>query len=78
MTEISITSVSRKGQVTIPKEIRDIMELTAGDKVIFILDDGRIYLRKASVQKLSHILEAQRPWREGSLAFQKRLRGEWR
>jgi len=78
MTEIGITSVSTKGQVTIPKEIRDIMELREGDRVIFILDDGRIYLRKASAQKLSQMLEVQRPWRESSLAFQKRIRGEWR
>ena len=78
MTEIGITSVSRKGQVTIPKEIRDVMQLTEGAKVIFILDDGRIYLRKASAQKISQILEAQRRWKESSLAFQKRIRGEWR
>lgn len=29
------TRVTRKGQVTIPKNIRDFLEIEAGDKVIF-------------------------------------------
>ncbi|TES93098.1 MAG: AbrB/MazE/SpoVT family DNA-binding domain-containing protein, partial [Candidatus Cloacimonadota bacterium] len=29
------TRVTRKGQVTIPKDIRDFLEIETGDKVIF-------------------------------------------
>jgi len=38
-------TVTSKGQVTIPKAIRDALELEAGDRVAFRVDeDGRVVL----------------------------------
>lgn len=46
MTAAKITS---KGQVTIPKEIRDQQSLEPGDRVQFLIDDsGRVYLIPAN------------------------------
>jgi AbrB family looped-hinge helix DNA binding protein len=40
MTSATVTS---KGQVTIPKEIRDYLKLDAGSKVNFVIDsDGKV------------------------------------
>jgi AbrB family looped-hinge helix DNA binding protein len=40
--------VTVKGQVTIPKPIRDRLQLTPGSKVEFAIEaDGRVFLRKA-------------------------------
>lgn len=36
--------VTEKGQVTIPKELRDILGIGAGTEVEFELDDDRIVL----------------------------------
>ena len=33
-----------KGQVTIPKKIRDILEIENGDYVTFIVDEGKIQI----------------------------------
>lgn len=42
------TTVTSKGQVTIPKPIRDRLGIRQGSKVAFELDkDGRAYLRRA-------------------------------
>ena len=42
------STVTSKGQVTIPKPIRDSMGLQNGDQVDFVEEpDGRIYLRRA-------------------------------
>jgi len=76
--EVSVGSVTTKGQVTIPKDIREALGLREGDRVIFIIEGERAVIRKASSEKLSEILGRQKPWAETSLAFQKRLRGEWR
>ncbi len=36
-----------KGQVTVPKSVRDSLGLRAGDKLEFVNDDGRISIRRA-------------------------------
>lgn len=37
--------VTRKSQVTIPKEIREQVELEVGDRVSFVVRDGEIVLK---------------------------------
>jgi len=46
MTEVFIDNakVMAKGQVTIPKKIRDILEIENGDYVTFIVDEGKIQI----------------------------------
>lgn len=54
--EATITS---KGQITLPKSIRDQLHLSAGDRVIFVTeDDGSIHLipKHGSVKELKGIL----------------------
>jgi AbrB family looped-hinge helix DNA binding protein len=75
--EIGFSSISEKGQVTIPKEIRDATQLKAGDKVIFLERDNEIVIHKARTKKLSDILENQNPWKMSSLEFQRKARKEW-
>jgi AbrB family looped-hinge helix DNA binding protein len=77
MSEISIGSITTKGQITIPKEIRDSLDLREGDRVIFVIENGQATIRKASRQKLSEILRRQKSWQEQSVKFQKRMRKEW-
>jgi len=41
------TTVTTKGQVTIPKEVRDLLGIAPGSSVTFeMADDGRVVLRK--------------------------------
>jgi antitoxin PrlF len=60
MSEATITS---KGQVTIPAEIRRAMGLTAGERVVFTqLDDGTTVFRakRRSVLELKGFLKNER------------------
>ena len=41
------TTITVKGQVTIPKHIRDALGLTPGSRVEFTVEDGRVVLRKS-------------------------------
>ena len=75
--EIGVSSVTSKGQVTIPKDIRKALDVSEGDKVIFQADGGTVTLRKVQKDKLSEILMRAKPLGESSLAFQRRLRREW-
>jgi antitoxin PrlF len=45
-----VTSVTRKGQVTIPAEVRRHLGVGTPDKVAFVLDDeGKVALRPATL-----------------------------
>ena len=41
------STISSKGQVTVPLEIRDRLGLKAGDRVEFVIDSGQTVLRPA-------------------------------
>ncbi len=76
--EVSVGTVTSKGQVTIPKEIRETLGVNEGDKLIFLVEGDKVVLRKVGSEKLSDILSRRMPWGETGLEFQRRLREEWR
>ena len=41
------SSVSRKGQVTIPIEVRRLLRIAPGDKVAFLVNDGQVRLGRS-------------------------------
>lgn len=41
------TTLTSKGQVTIPKHIRDALGLEPGNRLVFDVDGERLFLRKA-------------------------------
>ncbi|MGQ4874623.1 MAG: AbrB/MazE/SpoVT family DNA-binding domain-containing protein [Promethearchaeia archaeon] len=74
---IGISTISEKGQITIPKEIRDKLGIVQGDKLIFDLKGDKIIIRKLSTNKLSEILNNQKPWKIDGVKYQRQLRDEW-
>jgi AbrB family looped-hinge helix DNA binding protein len=39
-------TVTSKGQVTIPAEVRDYMDVKIGDRLLFVRDAGRVYIER--------------------------------
>jgi AbrB family looped-hinge helix DNA binding protein len=74
---IGTSSISEKGQITIPKDIRDKLGILQGDRLVFNLKGDTIIIRKSGSNKISEILKNQKPWKQSSLEFQKQLREEW-
>jgi len=42
---MTLAKITSKGQLTIPKEIRDHLQLEPGDQVVFVLREGEVLLR---------------------------------
>ena len=47
MKEI-VTTLTQRGQVTVPAEVRRMLGLKPRDKVAFAIDDGEVHLRSAT------------------------------
>jgi len=46
---MALATITSKGQVTIPKEVRDSLHLHTGDKIgFFITEEGEVILRPAT------------------------------
>jgi AbrB family looped-hinge helix DNA binding protein len=45
MREIT-ASVTDRGQVTIPAEVRKALGISGGEKLVFVIDDGNVTLKK--------------------------------
>lgn len=67
--------MSKKGQIVIPKEIREKFGIMPGDAVIFKIQGNKVVIEKIQ-EKMSEILKNSEPV-ENSLDFQRKLREEW-
>lgn len=43
-----MTTLTQKHQATIPKEVRERLHLKAGDKIVFSIENDRVYLQKVA------------------------------
>ncbi len=75
LESMNVGKISKKGQIVIPKEIRERFGIMPGDALIFKIQDDKIIIEKIQ-QKMSEILMNSKPI-ENSLDFQRKLRGEW-
>lgn len=56
--DMEVSRVTSKGQITIPKAVRERLNLTEGDKVAFIEKDGNIVITRSSVIALREFLDS--------------------
>jgi len=55
---MEVSRISSKGQVTVPKAIREILKLREGDKVAFVEEAGKVIITKASLIALRELQDA--------------------
>ncbi|HLZ68863.1 MAG TPA: AbrB/MazE/SpoVT family DNA-binding domain-containing protein [Dehalococcoidia bacterium] len=75
---MSTATITSKGQVTIPKEIREALGLRKGDQLVFYVEDGKAIahpVRHRDVRELAGIIKSDRPW-PGMAAVREQYRRE--
>ena len=50
---MELAKLTTKGQITIPAEIRKRLNVQAGDKVVFLAENGRIFIENAEKLKFT-------------------------
>ena len=59
---IGTGTISSRGQICIPTDIRQEMGLKEGSKLLFVLQDGSLLVKKATMQSFAEITN---PLKEG-------------
>ena len=44
---MQLSKLSSKGQVTVPKKVREVLDLKPGDMVVYEIEQGTVTLRRA-------------------------------
>lgn len=57
-TFIDNAKVMSKGQVTIPKDVREILGISSGDRIAFVVENGNVRLINSAVYAMQ-LLQAQ-------------------
>ena len=57
-TFIDNAKVMSKGQVTIPKDVREILGISSGDRITFVVENGNVRLINSAVHAMQ-LLQAQ-------------------
>lgn len=52
---MAVATITSKGQVTIPKEVRDVLQLHAGDKIEIIITEKREALIRPISKKVDDV-----------------------
>ena len=63
---VNITRISSRGQVVIPSEIREKMNLEEGNLLIISNSDDSICMKKIELPKIKSWKEATRPFRKAA------------
>jgi len=50
MKTLGDSKLSSKSQVTIPKIVRELLRVEAGDLVLFVKDNGNVLIKKGEVR----------------------------
>lgn len=62
---MSVGRVTYKGQVTIPKQVREVLQIEDGDSVVFVVEEGRAILypvKQKSLSEFRGVFKATRPY----------------
>ncbi|MCI4346492.1 MAG: AbrB/MazE/SpoVT family DNA-binding domain-containing protein [Thermoplasmata archaeon] len=71
-------TISEKGQITVPKDVRDALGLHPGDRLLFDVESGdRAVVRKARPARLTEIIATWGAGEMPAVELQRRLRAEW-
>ncbi len=74
---IELGKITSKGQITIPKEIRDTLGVSSGDKILFEKRNGDIIIKKAQKNDVVSVLDQTQPLGKKAEKILKDIRGEW-
>jgi len=57
---MELAKITSKGQITIPRDIREKMNLKTGDKILFLEENGKFFMQNSNSIVLSDFQKAMK------------------
>ncbi|MCS4542071.1 MAG: AbrB/MazE/SpoVT family DNA-binding domain-containing protein [Euryarchaeota archaeon] len=71
------SKITKKGQVTIPLRFRQLLQIKAGEKVLFDVEGEKVVLKKAPKNPVTDLVGLGKGIFGTSLEYQRKMRSEW-
>ncbi|MBI4495265.1 MAG: AbrB/MazE/SpoVT family DNA-binding domain-containing protein [Chloroflexi bacterium] len=62
---MSTATITSRGRITIPRQVREAIGLDSGDQVVFVIEDGKAYLHpvhRRGLERLRGIARGRAPF----------------
>ena len=69
--------VMAKGQVTIPKNIREVLGISVGDRVTFVVENGSVKVMNSAIYAMKKLQEQMKGEAERAGIFSEQDVAEW-
>lgn len=69
--------ITKKGQVTIPLRFRQLLQIKAGEKVLFDVEGEKVVLKKAPKNPIADLIGLGKGIFGTGLEYQRKMRSEW-
>lgn len=74
---MGIAKITRNFQVTLPKDVREIEQLHEGDRVLFLVEQDKIIVKKLDEDIIKKTAGLWSGMKETGVQYTRRLRKEW-
>mgnify|MGYP001605682011 FL=1 len=74
---MGISKITRNCQITLPKDVRKIIDVKEGDEVMFIVDGNKVVLVKTKDNIIQRTAGMWKDMKETGVEYQRRIRGGW-
>ena len=74
---MGISKITRNYQVTLPKDVRKIIDVKEGDEVVFIIEENKVSLIKSASNPVMAAAGIWKNMKETGEQYQKRMRQQW-
>ena len=75
---MGISKITRNYQVTIPSDVREVKNFHVGDKVLFVIEQGRVELIKAGKSLIRESAGLWNKTKETGVDYENRVRRGWK
>jgi len=73
---MGITKVTRNYQITLPADIREILDIKVGDKIVVISDKDGAVIKKINKNAINNAFGAWTPSKESGVEYARKIRNE--
>lgn len=75
---MGISKITRNFQVTLPKDVRNVVGISEGDSVVFVFEGNKVVLQKLKENPIMASAGVWNEMNETGEKYQKKLRAQWK